>query len=570
MLLTLRMIVWILSLSVVLAAHPAVAQFTAEQENTNEEISRTFSIVAIDPVTGECGAAVASKYPAVGRVVPYVRADVGAFCTQHHHVPAWGEPALDALASGKSPSDVLADLLRDDKQPEQRQLAIIDMQGRTANHNPTQAGDNSRWWGAMAGRNYCCQGNTLSGREVVINMANAFEATDGSLADKLMASLVAGDRAGGDHRGRLAAGIRVAKKGVDGYWLELYEDKSDDAVSDLLKKYDATDHHAKGKWLGGRTSTIKPKVASSDQANTIDFGRFRQCPVIQNKSTRVVFCPEVGGRILEYSFRGINGLFVSKYDLGEETNDSWKSDPSAGRFDIGPEMIVPKRDELFRGKWEVERLGDLSLTMTSQKSPTTGVQLIREFQLDATSSRLRCTQRILNVSERTVQYCHWSRTLASGAGIVLLALEGQPRFPKRYVRYEGGGILVRPEDPGIQIRDGFLEIIGPPTTPKLGMDSFSGWVAHQQTSGLLFIKQYPTFPDRLYNEVAGITLSTWSPASGETVEIEPIGPAETIAPGGESSFTETWWLLENEYPKNGGQMDLNALRQRFNELNAEK
>jgi Family of unknown function (DUF1028) len=157
MLLTLRqLIVWILSLSVILAAQFAAAQSTTnEQEKAKEEISRTFSIVAVDPVTGECGAAVASKYPAVGRVVPYVRADVGAFCTQHYHVPAWGEPALDALASGKSPSDVLADLLRVDQQPEQRQLAIIDMQGRTANHNPTQAGDNSRWWGAMAGRNYC-------------------------------------------------------------------------------------------------------------------------------------------------------------------------------------------------------------------------------------------------------------------------------------------------------------------------------------------------------------------------------------------------------------------------------
>jgi uncharacterized Ntn-hydrolase superfamily protein len=72
-----------------------------------QEISRTFSIVAIDPETGECGAAVASKYPAVGRVVPYVRAGVGAFCTQHHHVPKWGEPGLDLLAAGKSPAAAL-------------------------------------------------------------------------------------------------------------------------------------------------------------------------------------------------------------------------------------------------------------------------------------------------------------------------------------------------------------------------------------------------------------------------------------------------------------------------------
>ena len=171
------------------------------------------------------------------------------------------------------------------------------------------------------------------------------------------------------------------------------------------------------------------------KTGTVKFGRYENCPVIQNESTRVVFCPEVGGRILEYSLRGINGLFVSKHDLGvEDAEGSWKNDPSAGRFDIGPEMIVPKRDELFRGSWSAEKLGERSLRMTSQKSVPAGVQLIREFELDANSSRLLCTQRILNVSDRVVQYCHWSRTLAAGAGIVLVELDGHARFPKRYVR----------------------------------------------------------------------------------------------------------------------------------------
>src|SRR5690242_6728154 len=64
-------------------------------------ITATFSIVAADPETGICGAAVASKYPAVGKVVPYVRAGVGAFCTQHWHNPKWGVPALDQLEAGK-------------------------------------------------------------------------------------------------------------------------------------------------------------------------------------------------------------------------------------------------------------------------------------------------------------------------------------------------------------------------------------------------------------------------------------------------------------------------------------
>ena len=211
------------------------------------KVSGTFSIVAVDPNTGVCGAAVASKYPAVGKVVPYVRAGVGAFCTQHWHNPKWGERALDMLAEGDLSEQVLGKLLENDSLRDKRQLAIIDMNGRAANRNPAKADPSGEWWGAASGRYYACQGNTLVGREVVFAMARAYEERKGSLADRLMAALEAGDKAGGDHRGRLAAGIRVAKEGVEGYWLELYVDKSDDAVAELVKKYTDLKHEAKGR-----------------------------------------------------------------------------------------------------------------------------------------------------------------------------------------------------------------------------------------------------------------------------------------------------------------------------------
>lgn len=236
-----------------------VSVIAASAGAQGEEVSRTFSIVAIDPATGECGAAVASKYPAVGRVVPHVRAGVGAFCTQHYHVPGWGEEALDLLEKGRSPAVVLTELLDKDKEPELRQLGIIDLQGRSAIHNPTQSDERSRWWGALSGKHYTVQGNTLAGQEVLLEMARAFEKTEGSLTDRLIASLVAGDVAGGDHRGRLAAGIRVAKQDVKGYYFELYVDKSDDAVIDLLKQYAATEHVAKGKWRGGQLPLVELK-----------------------------------------------------------------------------------------------------------------------------------------------------------------------------------------------------------------------------------------------------------------------------------------------------------------------
>lgn len=217
------------------------------EQRTPDQITATFSIVAVDPDAGECGAAVASMYPSVGTVVPYVRAGVGAFCTQHWHEPEWGEPALDMLAEGLQPEAVLAALLKDDPRQEKRQLAIIDMQGRAANRNPSGADPSGHYWGGMTGRYYACQGNTLTGAEVITAMARAYEDSQGTLTDRLMAALVAGDCAGGDHRGRLAAGIRVAKVGEDGLWLDLQVDQSEDAVIDLARKFAELEHAAKGK-----------------------------------------------------------------------------------------------------------------------------------------------------------------------------------------------------------------------------------------------------------------------------------------------------------------------------------
>ena len=222
-----------------------------KSDDATADIVATFSIVAIDPETGVCGAAVASKYPAVGNVVPYALGGVGAFCTQHYCEPAFGPQALKLLEQDKSPSDILAELVREDRGAGGRQLAIIDRHGRTAQLNPIDAPERSRWWGAASGRFYACQGNTLTGSEVITAMAKAYETTEGSLADRLMAALVAGDQAGGDHRGRLAAGIVVDKPNVDkpnvgGDWLRLQVDKSDDAVTELAKKYAELVHEAKG------------------------------------------------------------------------------------------------------------------------------------------------------------------------------------------------------------------------------------------------------------------------------------------------------------------------------------
>jgi uncharacterized Ntn-hydrolase superfamily protein len=232
------------------ALAPAVPD-AVPAEPKGEKIA-TFSIAAVDREAGVCGAAVASKYPAVGKVVAHARAGVGAMCTQHYGVKAWGTKGLDLLAEGRRPEEVLNELLKNDDQPGQRQLGIIDMKGRSAQHHPVAAAAGSNYWGGESGRYYVCQGNTLTGRGVIVAMAKAYEETKGSLTDRLMAALIAGDCAGGDHRGRLAAGIRVCKTGVPDYWLDLHVDKSDDAVLDLARRYAALKHDAKGEWRGAR------------------------------------------------------------------------------------------------------------------------------------------------------------------------------------------------------------------------------------------------------------------------------------------------------------------------------
>jgi uncharacterized Ntn-hydrolase superfamily protein len=227
-----------------------------QADEPKQQIIATFSIAAVDPETGQCGAAVASKFPAVGKVVAHARAGVGAYCTQHYDLRASAPKALDMLADKKLPEEVLGDILKGDKAPGMRQLAIIDMKGQSAQRHPVTAPAGSNYWGGMSGKYYVCQGNTLNGREVIVAMAKAYEETKGSLADRLMAALLAGDCAGGDHRGRLGAGIRVCKTGADGYWLDLHVDKSADAVVELYKNYVESNHEARGEW--GKKPFVAP------------------------------------------------------------------------------------------------------------------------------------------------------------------------------------------------------------------------------------------------------------------------------------------------------------------------
>jgi uncharacterized Ntn-hydrolase superfamily protein len=172
----------------------------------------TFSLCAIDPATGQSGAAVTTRVPFVGRAVPWVRAGIGAVCTQASTMVEYGVRGLDLMAKGVEPKDAIAQLLADDAGRESRQLGMIDMKGRAAAHTGKE---NSYWAGSRQGKNYTVQANIMVGPEVIEAVANTFESTEGTgmpLAERMILALEAGHAKGGDSRwGNLqSAAIRVA------------------------------------------------------------------------------------------------------------------------------------------------------------------------------------------------------------------------------------------------------------------------------------------------------------------------------------------------------------------------
>ncbi|MEO0413670.1 MAG: DUF1028 domain-containing protein [Verrucomicrobiota bacterium] len=170
----------------------------------------TFSIVARDPNTGEIGVAVQSKFVAVGGVVPYAKAGVGAIATQALANPNFGPIGLELLAAGKSTEEISSFFQQADPGIANRQFAILPTEGEII----TFTGDKClEWAGSQTGKHYAVQGNILANENVITAMAEAFEQTEGALAERLIAALKAGQDAGGDKRGRQSAALLVVRQG---------------------------------------------------------------------------------------------------------------------------------------------------------------------------------------------------------------------------------------------------------------------------------------------------------------------------------------------------------------------
>jgi uncharacterized Ntn-hydrolase superfamily protein len=199
----------------------------------------TFSLVACDLGARQWGVAVASRFLAVGAVVPWAQAEVGAVATQASANVSYGPRGLELLATGATAQEALDRLMADDPGGPERQVGIVDAAGGSATYTGPECFD---WAGGRAGAGYAAQGNLLAGAAVVAALADTFEGTEGPLVERLLASLGAGDAAGGDRRGRQSAAVIVRE--VDGGYgggtdilVDLRVDDHADPVTELQRLY---------------------------------------------------------------------------------------------------------------------------------------------------------------------------------------------------------------------------------------------------------------------------------------------------------------------------------------------
>jgi uncharacterized Ntn-hydrolase superfamily protein len=188
---------------------PLVLPAGAEDlEHSYRATDTTFSIIAVDKETGQLGLGVQSKALSIGNRVVTGKGGVAIVAHQSSSNPMYGVMVIDAIERGMTPQQALDFTLRADAQPDRRQVAVIDIQGRSATWTSPTITD---WKGHLCKETFCVQGNTLTGGNVIEDIAKAYESAKGPLAERLLTALDAGQAAGGDRRGTQAAALMVVQ-----------------------------------------------------------------------------------------------------------------------------------------------------------------------------------------------------------------------------------------------------------------------------------------------------------------------------------------------------------------------
>ncbi len=216
-------------LSLILIPFLSLAQY-----NREKPFAHTYSIVAYDSVTGDIGVAVQSHWFSVGTVVAWAEAGVGAVATQSFSNPAFGPQGLALLKTGLSAKETLTALIASDEGEAFRQVGVIDASGKSASHTGSK---NIKYAGNIAGKYYSVQANLMKTNTVWPAMAKAFEETKGTLAERMLASLEAAQKEGGDIRGKQSAALLVVSGKPTGMsWVDRLVDLRVDDSSEPLKE----------------------------------------------------------------------------------------------------------------------------------------------------------------------------------------------------------------------------------------------------------------------------------------------------------------------------------------------
>lgn len=281
----------------------------------------TFSIVACDPKTHDLGVAVESRFIAVGSVVPWAEAGVGAVATQAFANTAFGPRGLNLLRRGQAPKDVIKALTSKDKMAAQRQIGIVDARGRAASFTGDECFE---WAGHVVGRTYACQGNILADEEVVRAMARAFESTEGDLPIRLLAALHAGQRAGGDRRGQQSAALLVVRKngGYGGFtdrWIDIRVDDHPTPIDELTRVFNLYDVTLLNREDPKDVVALTPETVLEIQAGLARFGFYKGARTGKyDKATRAAFEAWAGMNNFENKLRDDDKLWGSVYRVFRE------------------------------------------------------------------------------------------------------------------------------------------------------------------------------------------------------------------------------------------------------------
>jgi uncharacterized Ntn-hydrolase superfamily protein len=199
----------------------------------------TWSILARDAKTGELGAAVATRFFAVGALAIHLEGGVGALATQALINPMYAVQGMPRLRAGQAPDKLITALLAGDAGQAHRQIHVLDAAGRIAAHTGTECVD---WCGSVQGVDVSVAGNMLAGPQVVTRTLAAFETATGPLAERLLTALEAGEAAGGDKRGKQSAALRICSR--DPYPdLDIRTDDHPDPLAELRRLYAVSQQH---------------------------------------------------------------------------------------------------------------------------------------------------------------------------------------------------------------------------------------------------------------------------------------------------------------------------------------